>query len=307
VRIVYFGITQFAVKGLKKLIQLNASPVALITIPAQTQDTDIMNAICKEQNIPVYSFDNINNPQFISILKNELQPDLIIVYTFHQKLSKEIYEVAKYAINMHPSFLPSYKGNNPYFWPIANGEAETGVTFHHINDNFDSGDIISQQKVSIAPEDTCGMVISKLEASSTYLLELIINMLNSGEDLPRIPQVLGQYPLAPKPQLKDYFIDWHWNNKKIVDRVRALNPYTGAYAQFRNSVLAIYQVQASGYSSIGKPGAIVAFSPDGPLVKTGDGAILLKTLAVGKKYLLSGNDFMEYEKVKIGDILTPWE
>ncbi len=306
-KILFFGVTQFSVKGLKKLLLLKQEVVGVVVIPIHAQDIDNLKLICNDAKIPVYSFENVNDPALLDIVATELKPDLILTFTFPNKLSPEFLGLAKYALNMHPAFLPHYRGNNPYFWPIANGETETGVTFHFLNEHFDEGDIVLQEKVVISLNDTCGSVISKQEDVACHLLENILELLSQGKELPRHQQPLGDFPKAPKLALKDYFIHWDWDSKKITDRIRALNPYTGAYAQYKNSVLAIYEARATGYESADEPGVIVALSQEGPLVKSGNGAVILKILAVGKKYLLSGNDFIEYEKVNVGDKLIFWE
>ena len=306
-RILLFGITQFAVKALKKLIVLKYSVAGVVVLPIQSQDTDTLRIICDEQAIPFYVFENVNAPEVISLIQEKIKPDMILTYTFAQKLSPELYKSAKYAINMHPSLLPNYRGFSPYFWPIANGEMYTGVSFHFLDDHFDTGAIIDQQKIIIMPLDTCGMVVAKQELVALDLLERILKEASLGKELTSKPQEKGLYQAAPKPTVGDHFIRWEWQNQKILNRIRALNPYSGAYTQYKNSVLAIYQAEASSYQSPDEPGTIVAFSPEGPLVRSANGAIILKILAIGKKYLLSGNDFISNENVKIGDKFIAWE
>jgi methionyl-tRNA formyltransferase len=77
-------------------------------------------------------------------------PDLIIVACFSKILKREVIEIPQTAcVNIHPSLLPAYRGPNPVYWVVANGERETGVTAHFIDEGIDSGDIIDQVKVSI--------------------------------------------------------------------------------------------------------------------------------------------------------------
>jgi len=306
-RVLFLGITQFAVKGLKHLINKGYTPVGVVVIALANQDITNIRQICTNQNIPVYCFNDINNEQFIEIVQNELKPDLLLAFTFSQKLKPALYNLAKYAINMHPSYLPNYRGNNPYFWTISNGETATGVSFHFLNENFDEGDIIAQEEVPILPDDTCGQVIARQEPVALKLLDSILDKCARQEVLPRMEQVAGTFKKSPKPTVKDLFIHWEKNSKEIIDRIRALNPYTGAYTQFKNVVLAIYKASITQYASAETPGTIIAFAPEGPIIKTGDSAITIKILTVGKKYLLSGNDFIEYEKVQIGDKFKTWE
>ena len=306
-RILFFGITQFAVKGLKHLINSGYKPVGVVVIAIENQDISTIRQICTEQKIPVYCFDDINVQSFIDIVKTQLKPDLILTFTFSQKLKPELYTLAKYAINMHPSYLPAYRGNNPYFWTIANGETSTGVSYHFLNEDFDEGNIISQETVPILIDDTCGQVVARQEPVALKLLDSILNLCSNNIPLPSSVQPEGTFPKAPKPGVRDLFIHWDWNSKKIINRIRSLNPYTGAYTQYKNVVLAIYKASITQYTSAYPTGTVIAFAPEGPIVKTGDSAVIVKIVTVGKKYLLSGNDFIEYEKVKIGDKFKTWE
>ncbi len=302
-----FGITQLAVKGLKRLILLNQHPIGMVVSPIYNQDIENIKLICHENNIPVYCFEDINNPEFISIVAREIKPDLLLTYTFPQKIGKELLALTKLGINMHPALLPSYRGSNPYFWTIANGETITGITYHFLTNEFDAGDIILQEELPILPKDTCGMVIYKQEILAADMLEKLLSLIETNSIISR-PQPEGIFPKAPKPNIKETFIHWDWPTNKIINRIRALNPFNGALAQYKNELIAIYEATETHYYGTGEEvnGDTVALTPEGPMIKCSNGAIIIKTLVVGKKYLLSGSDFIEYEKIKIGDKFIAW-
>ena len=91
----------------------------------------------------------------------ELQPDVAIVCSFNFLLPKELYEIPKFGtINCHPSLLPDYRGANPYFHVINNNEKQTGITFHYVDETFDTGDIITQIPVDIYENDTMGSLFT---------------------------------------------------------------------------------------------------------------------------------------------------
>jgi methionyl-tRNA formyltransferase len=307
-RILFFGITQLAVKALRQLIADNKKPVAVVV--SSTNNNDIYNVrlICKDNNIPVYAFEDINCQEFLSIVKNELKPDLILTYTFSQKLSDELINSATWAINMHPALLPNYRGANPYFWTIANGETKTGITFHFLNNRFDEGDIITQAEIPIFDRDTCGIIMNKQEKLGSSMLEEIFDMLENNI-IVRTPQPQGDFPKAPKVNLKETFIQWDWPVKKIINRIRALNPFNGALVQYRHQLVGIYEATSTSY--VYDPdkdnGTIITLTPEGPMVKCSDGSLIIRICVVGKKYLLSGTDFIEHEKIKEGErFIQPW-
>ena len=301
-RIVFFGITQLAVKALRKLIADNKKPVTVVVSATNNNDVYNIRLICQEYGIAVYAFENINSKEFLEIIKNELKPDLILTYTFNQKLSDELINSAKWAINMHPSLLPHYRGANPYFWTIANGEDKTGVTFHFLNNKFDEGDIILQEEIPIYERETCGMIMNKQEKIACAMLDELFEQLNNNKIIAN-PQPKGDFPKAPAVDLKETFIQWHWPVKKIINRIRALNPFNGALVQYRHQLVGIYEATSTSY--IYEPekdnGTIIRLTSEGPMVKCSDGSLIIRICVVGKKYLLTGADFIEYEKIKEGE------
>ena len=79
-----------------------------------------------------------------------LEVDAAVVCSFNYKIPKILLESTKDGfLNVHPSMLPKYKGGNPYSRVIMNGETETGVTIHFMDENFDTGDIIAQKAYHI--------------------------------------------------------------------------------------------------------------------------------------------------------------
>lgn len=101
----------------------------------------------------------INSERVYNKLK-ELQPDLCVICHFERIIKEPILSVPKYGfINVHPSLLPNYRGMAPQHWPIINGEKETGITCHYVDEGTDTGDIVVQRIVSL----TNDMYVSDLQ------------------------------------------------------------------------------------------------------------------------------------------------
>lgn len=97
---------------------------------------------------------SVNSEDFRTKLR-KLNPDIILVGSWGEKFEKATYDIPKIAtINVHPSLLPKYRGPNPYFWVIRNLEQETGVTFHLMDEGYDTGSILAQEVVKIYSSDT---------------------------------------------------------------------------------------------------------------------------------------------------------
>lgn len=108
----------------------------------------------KSYNIPEINARSANSPEFRKQLL-KLNPDIILVGSWGEKIEKATYDIPKIAtINAHPSLLPKYRGPNPYFWTIRNMENSSGVTFHLLDNGYDTGAILAQEEIKIYPSDT---------------------------------------------------------------------------------------------------------------------------------------------------------
>ena len=108
----------------------------------------------KSYSIPEIKARGVNTKEFKRALL-KINPDIILVGSWGEKIGKEIYDLPKIAaINAHPSLLPKYRGPNPYFWTIRNLEQQSGVTFHLIDKSLDTGAILAQEEIKIYPSDT---------------------------------------------------------------------------------------------------------------------------------------------------------
>src|SRR5262249_53384080 len=131
-------------------------------------------------------------------------------------------------INVHPSLLPRYRGAAPIPRAIAAGESETGVTVLHLSDELDAGDIILQRAAPIYPDDTAGALEARLAEQGAALLVDALHLLEA-EKAPRIPQDPSRVSFAPKLTREEAVIRWADPAVKIVNLVRALDPWPVAH------------------------------------------------------------------------------
>jgi len=121
------------------------------------------------------------------LLKNliEIQPDLIILAGFLLKFpSNCIAAFPNKIINIHPALLPKYGGKGMYGMHVhravvENKDVETGITIHYVNDNYDEGNIIFQERVALSGDETPEEVADKIhELEQTHFPIIIENILN---------------------------------------------------------------------------------------------------------------------------------
>lgn len=236
-RIVYMGTPDFAVLPLHTLIQNNYSIVGVVTAPdkpagrGQQIQTSAIKKYAVENNLPVLQPTNLKSEEFIQDLK-ALQPDVIIVIAFRM-LPKVVWEIPpKGTINIHASLLPQYRGSAPINWAIVNGETTTGVTSFYINEMIDTGHVILQKSVSIAPTETAGELHDTLQVSASELLLDTIKTveLDSSKGISQ-DSIIGNEELKHAPKLTKEMckIVWESSSNIIYNHIRGFSPYPGAW------------------------------------------------------------------------------
>lgn len=182
------------------------------------------------QNMGIeYSYlDARKNVEKISEQLKIIKPDFLISVNYRYILPKEIYNLADFAINIHGSLLPKYRGRTPHVWSIINGEKESGITCHMIEETVDTGEIISQIVIPIEKDDTGYSLLKKFEANyPTILVDSIDKLLNENQ-LDKQDENLASYYGKRTPDMG--YIDFRKTASEVIDFVRAQSePYPGAY------------------------------------------------------------------------------
>lgn len=129
-----------------------------------------MQAVARHYRIPCYPTVSINSPVYLDTL-GHLAPDVIVSINASQVFKPQLLALPRLGgINVHGALLPQYRGRLPSFWVLFNGEQETGVTVHFMNEKLDDGPIIVQRRISIVPGETQHSLIMKTKKIGAELL-----------------------------------------------------------------------------------------------------------------------------------------
>lgn len=196
-------------------------------------------SFAKSLNLEVFDYDKSPNTQDMIEKIAAKNADIGVICSFNYKLSKDFLNTTKTGyINCHPSLLPMYRGANPYFHIINNGEKTSGVTLHFADENFDTGEIIAQKGFLVSEKETIGTLFNR---TSFMISDMLLNVLNLYNDTGKIsskPQPEGEYKKAPKIQ-NDIKIDLN-NGVVAAERlIRAANPFYNAFLNFRGAPVRI--------------------------------------------------------------------
>ncbi|MCG7848055.1 MAG: methionyl-tRNA formyltransferase, partial [ANME-2 cluster archaeon] len=191
---------------------------------------------------------------------------------------KEIFDIPEFrTINIHPSYLPVYRGQHVVNWAIINGENETGVTIHYIDEGIDTGDIIIQKKVPISYEDTAKTLHDKIYSEACELVIDVIHSIASGKQIISKKQddkkATYFHPRVPE----DGRIDWNKSGLEIYNLIRGLaKPWPGAYGYIKGKKIiiwsAIFEVSVSYKNSYGE---ICDISNSSFTIITNDGKLIV--------------------------------
>lgn len=164
-----------------------------------------------------------------------LNVDLIIIGTWKERILPKTYNIPKIAtVNVHPSLLPKYRGPNPYIQTILHGEDYSGVTIHLMNDEYDAGAILKQEKVKIYDTDTSKELRERTVSKARELVTEFLNDLNE-KILTPVSQNSGHATYFPNISGEEMMLDFTIQNSEEISRtVRALHPFLPSYITYKD-------------------------------------------------------------------------
>ena len=164
---------------LVKIAQNHGFNVCAIILPYTSRYEEGLKPViklAKQKNIPLYRTKRID----LSGLLKELSPEILLSAGYPYLLKPEHLKIAKHNINIHPTLLPKYRGPAPHWYIIANGETETGLTIHEIDEGMDTGPILVQEKIELTLFDTLNTVMEKTMALEPIAFKKALDLLKKG-------------------------------------------------------------------------------------------------------------------------------
>lgn len=308
-KIIYMGTPDFAVEPLRRLVEAGKNIVAVVTMPDKPagRGHKIQFSPVKEYalsvNLPILQPINLKDPEFVERLRS-YQADLQIVVAFRM-LPEIVWNMPPLGtFNLHASLLPQYRGAAPINWAVINGETETGITTFFLQHEIDTGDIIQQQKIDIAPDDNAGIVHDKLMYLGADLVLQTVNQIESG-NLTSMPQPEGELKAAPKIFKETCRINFNSTAESVRNLVRGLAPYPAAWLELADADgnttnMKIYEVSKELCTPTHPAGTLICDGKKVLKVAVLDGYIHLDQVQLaGKKRmpsadLMRGTDLTQY-------------
>ena len=309
-RIVYMGTPDFAVAPLERLLSQGYNVVGVVTMPDKAigRHHDVLQSSPVKQfavsrDIPVLQPERLRDEAFLQQLK-ALNADLQIVVAFRM-LPEAVWAMPPLGtFNLHAALLPQYRGAAPINWAVINGETETGITTFFLQHEIDTGNIIMQEKIAIAPDDNAGIVHDRLMMLGADLVLRTVNQIESG-NVASIPQPDGELKAAPKIFKDTCLINFNTTAESVRNLVRGLAPYPAAWIELTDPAgnttnMKIYEVSKELCTSSHPVGTLICDGKKILKVAVQDGYIHLDQVQLaGKKRmpaadLMRGTDLTQY-------------
>lgn len=251
VNIVFMGTPDFAVATLKTLVENNYNIVGVITAPdrpagrGQKLNESAVKKYALKQNLKILQPTNLKEESFLEELKS-LKANLQIVVAFRM-LPMQVWKMPEYGtFNLHASLLPQYRGAAPINWALINGETKTGVTTFFIDEKIDTGEIIMQKELDIAPDENAGKLHDRLMLDGSELVLKTVKSIEESTINTKAQTEVENIKTAYKIHKHTCKIDWNESIDVIYNKIRGLSPYPAAWTELatNDSILAvkIYEV-----------------------------------------------------------------
>src|SRR6266850_4051846 len=293
-RIVFIGTGEIGVPTLLALLNSEHDVVAVVTQPdkrvgreQRIEPPPIKKEIARTR-IPILQPARIKDQQATEEIR-DFAPDVVVVVAYGQILPRDVLEIPRLAcLNLHASILPRWRGAAPIQAAIAAGDCETGITAMYMDEGLDTGDILLKRKIAIASNETGGSLHDKLAVVAPETLAEAILLLDK-EKAPRLPQENEFATYASKLERKHGRIDWSETAEAIERKIRAFDPWPGAFMEIDHRHLKIFSATTANRK--GKPGEISQIDNE-LIVAAGEDALSLGEVQLEGKKRMSAAEFL---------------
>ena len=281
-----------AVPGIREF--LFHGNITAVCIPEKNKEMQhILNMLLKDTGVSLLLLSKKEYRIQLADAIEQYKPDIGVIMTFPYVLPAEIITMpAKGFVNFHYGLLPACRGPQPILWHLLNNDTEAGVTLHQLDVGIDTGPVITQEKISIAQNDTYGTLQTKLAYLAAKLAVNFLKILSYGTIIPSAPQDESKAAYYNMPGAKELTIDWKMMSaEKIIRLVNACNPWNkGAGTSINNWVIGITEAEISEAGSEEKlPGTIIfCDKANGLTVQTSDNKKLIINIIYTNEGFFSG-------------------
>ena len=296
-KIVFAGTPEFAAQAMRAIYDAGHEIVLALTQPDRRAGRGMhlqaspVKEFALQKNIPVLQPETLRltssdpQKQAQAVAANErlssIDFDAMVVVAYGLILPQEILNVSERAgrhgsFNIHASLLPRWRGAAPIQRAIESGDAKTGVCIMQMDAGLDTGDTVLVADIEIARDETSSSLHDRLAELGAKLIVDVLNTLEQGKDLSRVPQEKDGITYAEKILKSEAEIDWVLSAKEIDQRIRAFNPFPGASSNLNGLAVKFWNSRLAdpkAVSATGTVGEVLGFGNKGAYIQCGEGVL----------------------------------
>ncbi len=304
--IVFMGTPEFSVPALDALVAAGHRVLAVYTQPprpagrGQKEQPSPVQRAAERHGIPVRAPKSLRDAAAQAEFR-ALGADLAVVAAYGLILPKAILDAPlRGCLNIHASLLPRWRGAAPIQRAIEAGDAESGITIMVMEEGLDTGPMLLKESVPIGSETTAAALHDALAALGARLIVPALAGLESGALLP-VPQPAEGVTYARKIAKEEARLDWRAPAAQLERRIRAFNPFPGAWFEARGERIRVLAARAEPAARDAAPGTVL----DADLaVACGDGTLRPALLQRAGKAPVAADAFLRGFPLPPGTIVT---
>jgi methionyl-tRNA formyltransferase len=295
-RIVFAGTPAFAAVALQALVDARFEVALVLTQPDRAagrglrESPSAVKRLALEHSLTVAQPPTLRNEEILAQLRST-GAQVLVVAAYGLILPSTVLDVfPSGCINIHASLLPRWRGAAPIQRAILAGDRETGISIMRMEQGLDTGPVYLTRTIEILPDDSAGSLHDRLAALGARCIVEALPQIVDGTLAP-VPQPREGVTYARKITKAEAAIDWKCDSLEVDRRVRAFNPFPGAFSLLRNESVKIWHGFASALGQ-GAPGKILDCGPDGIDVACGKGVLRITELQKAGGRRLSAAEFL---------------
>ena len=281
-KVIFAGTPDFAAQALRAIAAAGFEIPLVLTQPdrpkgrgMQLQASPVKQAAL-ELGLTIAQPASLRHEEAQALLRAQ-NADVMVVAAYGLILPQAVLDTPAHGcLNIHASLLPRWRGAAPIQRAIEAGDTETGVCIMQMDAGLDTGAVVSTHHYAIKNTDTATDVHDALADLGAQAIVADLQQLQQTGRLNASPQPQTGITYAQKLSKEEAKIDWNQPALIIERKIRAFNPVPGAWVEYQNQPLKIWQAEAVEQS--GRAGEVLAISSDGLIVACGEGALNITEL-----------------------------
>jgi methionyl-tRNA formyltransferase len=303
-RVVFITHNELGLACLEELADLGADVRAVYTRP---ETDDLSNQVGFEaftdaRDVPLHRVDSVNDEQVVSQIAG-YEPELLFVVGWSQLVTRAVLDLPTVtALGMHPSPLPRGRGRAPLAWSLIKGLDETELSFFHLVEAADAGDLVGQEPIDIAIDDDAGSLYEKMVRAGRRLVRRHYPTFERGE-VPREPQDDEVATWWPKRTPRHGLVDWNQPPMAVYNWIRGqTRPYPGAFSFLDGRKVKIWSAAPpTDERAFVKPGEIVTRDAEALAVGAWEGIVEITEVQVEGDDPVAASGLLDEYEFEIGD------